>query len=191
MLSMFFLACSTTGSVIVEKQPSDTASIDDTGDVVEETDTDTDETDTDETDTEELEIPNDNNNPSIYPNYWDGFRDLSWDGCTERIIETGEEVTNDYPEWLALCDCDEIYYVVTDRDEACDLDVLQQFFRGVKYNGREIEVRYWPGSPTSPTESTLLATGSINSDGESWSYEYRVNFDSGSVDIEGGVSFSE
>ena len=211
MFSLLIFACTTTGSVIVEKQPVDTATVDDTGvsadtNTEEETDdteiddpSDEDTEDTEDTtdpedtsDTDEQEIPEDNNNPSIDLNYWDGFWDITYNGCTERITETGFEVTSDYPNWLALCDCDEIYFVETDVVEACGVSIpTQQFFRGIKYNGNELEIRWYPGVPTTPTESTFLATASVNSDLESWSYDFQVDFESGSAFIDGGVSFTE
>ena len=155
------------------------------------TDTDSDTQDTGPEDTDPVEIPADNDNPNIYPNYWQGVRSLNYQGCTEDIIEYGTEVSNDYPTWMSMCDCDEIYYVQTDRAFACNVPLSTVFYRAIKYNGTEIEVRYYPGNPSSPEPSSLLAIGGILSDGETWAYEYSAEYQGYPIQIDGEVLFFE
>ena len=214
MFSMLFIliACSTSGSVILDKAAIDTASVDadDTGVVAEPdspADTDEDETDTDspdtdtqdpdtdtqDPDTEEPVLPADNNNPNVYPNSWQGQRTLTYGNCAETVVESGIEVTNDYPNWVAECDCDEIYYVELNSSYACGFAVdYGAFYRGVRYDGMEISVRYWPDNPSYPTPASELGVGSIMADGETWSYQYTAYASNGTaVTIDGLVSFSE
>ena len=201
------IACSTTGSVVVDPEGNivedtveDTGMTDteDSDDTDGENDTDNsddtdDNNDTDNnTDTDEpVELPADNDNPNIYPNYWEGYRTLSYENCEETIVESGIEVSNDYPDWMAICDCDEIYYVETDRETACNFEIQTVFYRAIKYNGQEIEVRYYPGNPSTPSQSELLAVGQILADGNTWAYSYEVDYQGGSITLDGKLIFSE
>ncbi len=213
-LSIGLMACNAKGSVVVDPEGNfveevDTAVVD-TGVESDPEDTDSDDTDTEDTqdtqdtqdtmetdtgsdtqDTDPVEIPSDNDNPNIYPNYWQGVRSLNYQGCTEDIIEYGTEVSNDYPTWMSMCDCDEIYYVQTDRAFACNVPLNTVFYRAIKYNGTEIEVRYYPGSPSSPEPSSLLAIGEILADGETWAYEYAAEYQGNPIQIDGEVLFFE
>lgn len=172
-----------------EPSDTDTQTDTDTSDTQTETDTDT-PVDTDEP----VDLPNDVNNPSVYPNYWDGQRVISYQGCSETILEFGVEVTADYPNWLSLCDCDEIYQVQISQSYVCGVPLNTAFYRGIKYNGQEIEIRYWPGNPSTPTEASLLAVGNwyTNSAGqEVWVYDYAVEWQGDVIQLDGQVAFSE
>ena len=205
-------SCSSTGSVVLDKDGNivdDTAVVDteDTGDTEEPDDTDIEETEdtqntedtedtenTDDTqdteDTEEpVEIPEDNNNPNIDDNSWEGTRVLSYDGCSETINESGPEVTADYPNWMSICNCDEIYYITVDRQTACGLPLRDWFYRAVKYNGLEMDVLDYPVRTDEPYEPSLLAIATINEDGETWSFSYDVEQPNGTANLAGLVNF--
>ena len=209
-LSVAFIACNSSGSVVLDKDGNivdDTAvEIDDTGtpedtDPVDTEDTDTQDTedtsDTEDTqdteDTEDpVEIPEDNNNPNIYPNYWEGTRVLSYEGCSETITEYGTEVSEDFANWMSICNCDEIYYVQVDTSSACGLGIQTAFYRAVKYNGFEMDILYYPDTnPSAPYEPSLLATATITEDGETWSYEYAAQAPDGTANLDGLVNFFE
>ena len=211
------LACNTSGSVIIDKDPIDTASVDDTGgdigpdDTTETDDTETEETDTEDTntddtdtedtnpndtDTEEPVLPEDNNNPSIDVNYWEGQRTLTYGDCSESVVEYGYEITNDYPNWLAVCNCDELYYVQMNASFACGIPIdYNAFYRAVRYDGMEISIQYWPESPTSPTSPIELAVGTIvsqaDAENETWGYQYTVQTYGETLTINGELSFLE
>lgn len=204
LIGFSLVGCSPTGSVVVDPEGNiveDT--VEDTGmadtdrpdDTDGENDTDrpddTDDTDNN-TDTDEpVELPADNDNPNIYPNYWEGYRTLSYENCEETIVEDGIEVSNDYPDWMALCDCDEIYYVETDRSTACGFEIQPAFYRAIKYKGQEIEVRYYPGNPSTPSQSDLLAEAQILADGNTWAYSYAVDYLGTPITLDGKLIFSE
>ena len=207
LIGFSLVGCSPTGSVVVDPEGNiveDT--VEDTGmadtdrpdDTDGENDTDrpddtNDTNDTDNnTDTDEpVELPADNDNPNIYPNYWEGYRTLSYENCEETIVEDGIEVSNDYPDWMALCDCDEIYYVETDRGTACGFEIQTAFYRAIKYKGQEIEVRYYPGNPSTPSQSELLAEAQILADGNTWAYNYAVDYLGTAITLDGKLIFSE
>ena len=183
-----------TGSTVdtEDTEENDTEDTQDTEDTNDTNDTN-DTSDTEDTDTEEpVEIPADNNNPNVYPNYWEGTRVLNYNGCSETITEYGPEVSQDFPDWISLCNCDEIYYVQVDKSSACGLPVQTAFYRAVKYNGLEIDIFYYPdANPSSPYEPTLLATAEILSDGETWSYEYSAQTANATATLEGLLNFLE
>lgn len=203
------VGCSPTGSVVVDPEGNivedtvedtgvtETEENEDTEDTEDPNSGDTDtpdnpDTDDNNNDTDEpVELPADNDNPNIYPNYWEGYRTLSYENCEETIVESGIEVSNDYPNWMAICDCDEIYYVETDRATACNFEIQTVFYRAIKYNGFEIEVRYYPGNPSTPSQSELLAVGEILDDGNTWSYNYALDYQGTPVNLDGKLIFSE
>ena len=218
LISGLLFGCNSKGTVVLDPEGNivdDTGVVDDTGDITDTEDTensdtedtqdteDTDDTngtsdtedtqDTEDTDPEEpVEIPEDNNNPNVYPNEWDGTRVLNFDGCSETITEEGDEVSQDFPNWMSLCNCDEIYYVQVDTSSACGLQVQTAFYRAVKYNGTEIDILYYPDPNASgPYEPSLLATAVILSDGETWSYEYSAQTASGTATLDGLLTFTE
>ena len=92
---------------------------------------------------------------------------------------------------MALCDCDEIYYVETDRSTACGFEIQPAFYRAIKYKGQEIEVRYYPGSPSTPSPSDLLAEAQILADGNTWAYSYAVDYLGTAITLDGKLIFSE
>ena len=213
LISAVLVACNSKGTVVLDPDGNivdDTAVVDDdTGNPTDTDDTDTQDTedtqdtndtndtsdteDTDpvDTDTDEpVEIPADNNNPNVYPNYWEGTRVLNFNGCAETITEYGPEVSQDFPNWMSLCNCDEIYYVQVDRSSACGLPVQNGFYRAVKYNGTEIDILYYPDPNASgPYEPSLLATAVILSDGETWSYQYAAQTAGGTATLDGLLNF--
>ena len=209
-LSVALIACNSTGSVVLDPEGNivdDTGAVDvnDTGDAEDTDESDTEDTedsedtndteDTEDTqdtdDTEEpVEIPEDNNNPNIYPNYWEGTRVLTYDGCSETITEYGTEVTEDFTNWLSVCNCDELYYVQVDKQAACGLPVSTAFYRAIKYNGFEMDILYYPETnPEGPYEPSLLATATITEDGQTWSYEYSAQTASGTANLDGLLNF--
>lgn len=214
-LSVALIACNSTGSVVLDPEGNivgDTGAVDvdDTGDAEDTDESDTEDTedsedtndteDTEDTndtqdtqDTEDpAEIPEDNNNPNIYPNYWEGTRVLNYDGCSETITEYGTEETENFPNWVSLCNCDEVYYVQTDKQSACGLSLQTAFYRAVKYNGFEMDILYYPDTnPSAPYEPSLLATATITEDGETWSYEYAAQAPDGTANLDGLVNFFE
>jgi hypothetical protein len=95
------------------------------------------------------------------------------------------EIGNDYPDWMSICNCDEIYYVEASPNEVCGFSVSTAFYRAISYNGNEIEVLYWSEQPSSPETPELLAIGTPRASG--WQYDYSV----GSATVEGFVEFSE
>lgn len=217
-LSGALIACNTSGSVVIDKDGDivdDTAVVDteDTGspEDTDPVDTDDDTDDTDDTDTQDtedtndtddtqdtedtedpVEIPEDNNNPNIYPNYWEGTRVLSYDGCSETITEYGTEVSEDFANWMSVCNCDEIYYVQVNTSSACGLGIQTDFYRAVKYNGFEMDILYYPdANPSAPYEPSLLATATITEDGETWSYEYAAQAPDGTANLDGLLNFFE
>ena len=207
LIGFSLVGCSPTGSVVVDPEGNivedtvedtgmaDTDRPDDT-DGENDTDRPDDTNDTDDTDNntdtdEPVELPADNDNPNIYPNYWEGYRTLSYENCEETIVEDGIEVSNDYPDWMALCDCDEIYYVETDRSTACGFEIQTAFYRAIKYKGQEIEVRYYPGRPSTPSPSDLLAEAQILADGNTWAYSYAVDYLGTAITLDGKLIFSE
>jgi hypothetical protein len=209
------MACNAKGSVVVDPNGNivedtgvidveDTGSMEDTDPV--DTDTsdtqdtqdtqdtsDTQDTDPVDTDTGPVEIPSDNNNPNIPNNFWEGTRVLNYEGCSETITEYGQEVTDTFPNWMALCPCDELYYIQTNTQSACGLPVQTAFYRGVKYNGFEIEIFAYPSNtnPNVPSAPYLLATADIMADGETWSYAYSAQGPNGAADLDGEVRFFE
>ena len=213
-LSVALIACNSTGSVVLDPEGNivgDTGAVDvdDTGDAedTDESDTedtensedtnDTDDTqeteDTEDTNTEDpVEIPEDNNNPNVYPNYWEGTRVLSYDGCSETITGYGVEVSEDFPNWMSVCNCDEIYLVQVSTQAACGLPVQTEFYRAVKYNDFEMDILYYPDpNPDGPYEPSLLATATITEDGETWSYQYAAQTADGTANLDGLVNFFE
>ena len=212
--SIALIGCNSTGSVVLDKdgnfvEDTGAVDVDDTGDAEDTDESDTEDTedsdtnDTDDTqdtedtqdtdDTEEpVEIPADNNNPNVYPNYWEGTRVLSYDGCSETITEYGTEVSEDFSNWMSVCNCDEIYYVQVNTQSACGFPVTPAFYRAVKYNGFEMDILYYPGPDnSSPYEPSLLATATITEDGETWSYEYALQSNDGTINLDGLVNFFE
>ena len=208
------IACSPSGSVVVEKKAvvDDTGVTDDTGATVDPIDTatpedtenptdtsdtvDTDPVDTGSVDTEEPVLPADNNNPNVYPNYWEGERTLTYGNCSESVVEYGLERTNDFPNWMAECDCDEIYEIQLNTSFACGFPLdYSVFYRGIRYDGTEISVRYWPNNPQSPVPASELAIGTLISTGsgeEVWGYQYdAVGAGGEMVTVTGEVSFLE
>ena len=134
--------------------------------------TDTGTTDTGTTDTGSSGLPTDVNNPNIYPNYWYGVRNFDFGNCTGTVEGIGQEVTADYPEWLAQCDCDEIYYVQAQQATVCNYPVQVYYYRGVKYDGQDIHIRYWPNNPAYPVPATTLATGTYSAADDGYHYTY-------------------
>ena len=213
LISAVLVACNSKGTVVLDPDGNivdDTAVVDDdTGNPTDTDDTDstdtqdtedtngtsdTEDTDPVDTDTDEpVEIPADNNNPNVYPNEWWGTRVLNFDGCSETITEDGYEVSQEYSNWMSVCNCDEIYYVeVVDTSSACGLPVQTAFYRAVKYNGTEIDILYYPDPNASgPYEPSLLATAVILSDGETWSYEYSAQTAVGIATLDGLLTFTE
>ena len=207
-LSVALIACNSSGSVVLDKDGNivdDTGTVesDDTGSTEETDETDTEDTDPDDTDDTEdtedtqdtedpAEIPEDNNNPNIYPNIWEGTRVLTYNGCSETITEYGPEVSEDFANWMSICNCDEIYYVQVDTSSACGLGIQTAFYRAVKYNGFEMDILHYPdANPSAPYEPSLLATATITEDGETWSYEYAAQAPDGTANLDGLVNFFE
>ena len=172
--SVGLVACNSKGSVLLDPEgniiedtgvvPDDTGEVNDTEETDESDDTDTQDTqdteDTEETDTDPVELPDDNNNPDIYPNFWEGRRTLNLNGCSEVITEYGTEVSENFVnDWMPVCDCDEIYFIQVDRQSACGVAVQLEFYRAVKYNGFEVDILYYPnGAGSGPYTPSLLGT---------------------------------
>ena len=115
---------------------------------------------------------------------WSGEREFTfeqWGGdCTETLVETGIEVTND-PSWssvVAACEeCEAVFLVDVDKDTLCASDwfdgypVATQVLRGVRMRGDEVLVL--AAQVDEPNDWERLARG--EGDWGSFDYDYGGN----------------
>ena len=190
-LCLLLCACSSSGSVIVEKDPEPSseltveASSQPTSDPTSEPSGEPSNAPTSEPSGEPANDPS--TEPSSEPENnnktWEGSREVNFpqgDYCTETQNETGIEVTLDdtgeYQDFFDACeDCDEFYRVTFDPADICPDDVSfgEEVMFGLEIEGEQINVYYFYSDGQSIySEEIYQAT----KDGSAWVYEFSGQY---------------
>ncbi len=171
--------------------------LDDDGERLFDTDTDTGDVDTTDIDTDVDTDADTEPDTEPAPFVWAGERNFTfytWFGeCEDTLIETGIEVTNDpdAQDAAAACpQCRRLFWVEMDKDSLCEgnnfrgFPVASPVLRGIEFPGGSDHVLYSIGQRDNGSWVAFeLASGELA--GDTYEYEYDGSVSNVEYDVEG------
>lgn len=192
--ALFWIGCDPATAVLLDgnalDSDEDPSTVDDPGTDSGDLDSSDPDSEDGDPDTEEVEPGTD---PPVFYR-WRGEREFTFEefsgDCTDTLVETGDNVTDDpeYEDAFAACGCNYIFLVDNDKDRLCPrpgfrgYEVTPTVLRGIgAVNG---EVRVYTASLANPTEWGELPPAEGGWSGFTYEYDGTIRVGAFEVDYE-------